>query len=281
MKKALLFALFFLLLTRYAIASNGNPPTGARAWGLGGATVTVRDTWAVFNNIAGITGAAVPAAGVFYDNRYNVKAFSNIAMGAVMPLKGATSAGLGISKWGDEYYNELKAGLGIAHKINFMSLGAQLTYHQTSIYDLGARRTFVLNMGGIAELIPQLHFGAHVYNVNQAKMAEYGNETLPTIMKAGFSYLPTAQLMLNLETEKELNYNAMLKAGIEYHLAKILRLRTGFSTQTGFSHFGFGVQHKGMMLDYALSTHSRLGWSNHLSLTYTFRSTTRQTATED
>jgi hypothetical protein len=202
-------------------------------------------------------------------------------MAAVMPLKEHTSAGLAVNKWGDELYNEVKVGAGLAHKINFMSLGAQLTYLQTSVYDLGTRRTFVLNMGGIAELIPQLHFGAHVYNINQARMAEYGNETIPTIMKAGLSYHPGAQLMLNLETEKEMNYNAMLKAGIEYHLAHMIRLRTGLSTQTGFSHFGFGVHHKGMMLDYALSTHTRLGWSNHLSLTYTFSTTKKQVADLD
>jgi hypothetical protein len=89
-------------------------------------------------------------------------------------------------------------------------------------------------------------------------------------MKAGISYKPFKKLMLNLETEKDIDYPAMVKAGVEYEIVTHLFLRTGITSKPFVNHFGIGFSRKHFHFDYALRTHPVLGFSHHLSLVCSF-----------
>jgi hypothetical protein len=127
-----------------------------------------------------------------------------------------------------------------------------------------------MEFGGVATITPHLSFGAHVYNLNQAKLARYQDERLATLMKTGVSYKPIARLMLNLEAQKDIDFPAMVKAGVEYEIVKSFYLRTGVSTKPYISYFGIGVHKKKIQFDYALRTHTALGLSHHLSISLAF-----------
>jgi hypothetical protein len=271
-KELLLILIFFAQTVHYVQAGNNNYPIGARAWGIGNATVTLRDEWSLFNNIGGAAGIQTITGAVFFENRFGLKSFNTVAAAFVLPTKGNGAAGLSFRRFGDELYNEHLAGLGYSHKINNVTLGLQVNYMQTAVSDLGARHAFTINFGGVAEIIPQLVFGAHILNLNQAKMAEYSDERIPTIVKAGLSYRPLKQLMLNVETEKDIDHKASLKAGVEYKIIEKVSLRTGISTEPYITYFGAGFVHRRLRFDYAVSTHPKLPWSNHLSLSYTLTS---------
>lgn len=272
-KYLLLLLLFIPFLSE---AGGANPSIGARAWGMGNATVTLRDEWALFNNIGGLAAVNGITGSIFFENRFGIRAFNTAAAAFAFSTRNNSAIGLNVRRFGDEVYNEHVIGLGYGHMIGNVSLGLQLNYLQTAISDLGARHAFAINFGGVAELIPQLVFGAYIFNLNQARMAEYQEERIPTIVKAGLSYRPMKQLMLNIETEKSVDHKASFKAGVEYKLIDKVSLRTGLSTEPYISHFGVGFLHKKLRLDYAVSTHAQLPWSNHLSLSYTLKSTTEK-----
>jgi hypothetical protein len=89
-------------------------------------------------------------------------------------------------------------------------------------------------------------------------------------MKAGISYKPIVGLMLNLETQKDIDFPATVRAGVEYEIVKNFYLRTGVSTKPYINYFGMGLHKKKFHFDYALRTHTALGLSHHLSVAVCF-----------
>lgn len=266
--------LTLLFVCNFVYAANDNLPIGARALGLGNAAVTISDPFAVFNNIAGVAGLENTNIGVFYERRYNFSGFNIFSFVANHPTKFGNAA-LGLYRFGDDLYNEMRINAGWAHKISFVSLGIQVEYMQTSIQDLGVKRNVVINFGGQAEITKHLVFGAHIYNLNQAKIAEYKDERIPTIMKAGLSYKPIKQLMLNIEVEKDIIQKIRYKLGIEYVVIEKIKFRTGINIQPQVVFFGTGYNSKTFFIDYALTWHQQLGFSHSISLVFQFLKKTK------
>ena len=249
---------------------SGPGPAGARAGALSGAALALTDVWAVTNNIAGIAQLKRPALGAFAQNRFNLKAFTTVACLGVLPLKPGTSAGVEFSRFGDKIYNEQQLGLGLAHQLGPVRLGLKATVWQVHLEDLGSKRTLALSFGGQSEIIPQLTFAAHIFNFNQARLASYQEERLPTVMAAGLAYQPSAKLFLSLQAEKDIDLPVEVIAGLEYVLLEKLAFRAGASPTRKALSGGAGWKAKALQIDYALGGHSALGISNQVSVSYLF-----------
>ncbi|MFD2514569.1 hypothetical protein ACFSRY_11890 [Pontibacter locisalis] len=263
--------LLITCLYPYLAFAQADTPIGARAAALGNASVTLPDLWAVHNNIAGVASLEQPQIGVYMENRFGVQAFTTAAFAAVYPTKQYGSYGLSISRFGDELFSQQHLGLGIGHKLGQFSLGAKLDVWQVSVKGYGNQKALALSVGGQAEIIPGLYFGAKAYNLNQAKLSAFEDERLPTVMKAGLAYKPFHKLLLAVETEKNIDYDANFKAGIEYQLLQEkLVLRTGFHTLTNQASFGAGFTARHLKIDYAFGSATLLGPSHHLSVGYAF-----------
>jgi len=256
-------SIFLMLFASSFLCAQSEESLGARAIGMATTSVTTSDEWAAFNNIAGLASQKKIAAGLCYQNEYALPELRKSALTISSPLlKGATA--VSFYKTGDEYFNLNRLSVGYAHKIGLVSLGLQIHYMQYAMQDLGVRKNLVLAFGGIAELVPsRLFFGAHIFNVNQAKQ---GQELLPITMKAGLSYRPGKKVLLNTEVEKDLLYKPTIKAGLEYALVEQLRIRTGIHTNPFIDFFGAGIRNKLLSLDYAFALHSKLGASHTISL---------------
>lgn len=247
-------------------------PWGARAAALGNASATLQDGWALQNNIAGIAALQFPEIGVYAENRFGISAFTTVALQAVYPTDKYGNYGIGFSRLGDELYSQQHIGIGAAHKLGQFSVGAKIDVWQVAAQGYGSRKAVTLSVGGQAEIIPDLYFGAYAYNLNQAKLAEFEDERLATIMKAGLGYRPYHKLYLAVETEKNIDHPASFKAGIEYLvLQDRVSLRTGFSTLTNKTTVGAGFQARHLLIDYAFGSTTLLGFSHHLSVVYKFR----------
>jgi hypothetical protein len=258
------------LFSTPALAGNDNPVIGARAAGLSNAAVTLADVWALSNNVAAIGKLEQPQLGTYAENRFMIKGFNSVAFQAVYPTEKYGVAGLDLYRFGDQLYNEQRLGLGYAHRLGAVSLGVKADLLQVRIQGLGSRKAVAFSFGGHSEVVPDLVVGAHIYNVNQARLAEWQDERVPTVMKAGLSYRPIDKLMLNVETEKQLQLPADFKAGIEYRIIDKLALRTGFSSLAQAASFGVGFRARALEVDYAAGARSALGLSNHLSVAYRF-----------
>lgn len=269
MQKHLLLLCLILALAFRLFASGDPFPVGARALGLANASVTLADSWSLFNNPGGIASVKRSYINFAYDNRYGIPGMQSIATGLVYPTNYG-SFGLSIHRFGDDLYSEHLVGFAYGHKISRVQLGVKANYVQIHADNAGAIGRLALEFGGIAEILPQLSFGAHIYNFNQAKLAPYQDERIPTVMKAGISYKPFQKLLLAIETEKDVDFKASIKTGLEYEIVKNLHLRTGISTNPSVNYFGIGFKPKRLQFDYALRTHPNLGLSHHVSLAFRF-----------
>jgi hypothetical protein len=266
----LLWYLCFWIPSATAQTNNSALTVGGRVAGMSGAGVNLTDVWSVTNNIAGITHLKKPALGVYTQNRFNLKALSTVTLQGVYPLVKAGALGLELSRFGDKLYNEQQIGVGFAHQIGPVSLGLKATIWQVHLEELGSKRTLTFAFGGQSEIIPDLLVGAHIFNLNQAKLAEYQDERLPTVMTAGVTYKASPKLLLSVQTDKNLEMPADFKTGLEYFVIEKLALRTGFSTATQSVTGGIGFKSSAFQVDYALGSHSVLGFSNHVAVSYQF-----------
>jgi hypothetical protein len=242
-----------------------------RASGFANASVTLNDQWAIFNNIGGLAWIEKAYALSSFDNRFSMAGFNTVTAGMVAPSKYGLVGGLTISQFGSEQYRETNFSIGLSHKISNVSIGLRANYFQMAIEGLGTRRLFAFEFGGVMKLTETIWIGAHIYNFNQAKVADFQDERLPVVMKTGISYRPTEKLIINLETEKDINFPQTFKAGLEYRIVPSFALRTGISTKPFISSYGFSFNFYAFELLYALNTHPQLLSSHHLALVYQFR----------
>ncbi|HEX8425300.1 hypothetical protein [Hymenobacter sp.] len=269
--------LFLLSITAYG-QGNGPGTRGARAAALGNASVTLSDVWAVGNNAAGLGQLSKPAVGVYAENRYLLSALNTVAVAAAMPLGAVENnkakngvVGVEVQRFGGKLYSEQRVGAGYGYRGGLVSIGARVDMLQLSIEGLGSKRAIAVSLGGQAELVPKrLVFGAYLYNLNQARLADYQQERVPTVLKAGLSYQPTAKVLLSIETEKDVEQDADFKAGLEYHIIEKLALRVGFRTLTEESTGGIGFQAGALQIDYAAAWHAALGLSQHVGVGFLF-----------
>lgn len=259
--------IFGLIALPNLIKAQDTKTLGARSMGLGYASATIQDEWALFNNISGLAHTEKTTAILSYQNYYGLAFINSIGVGVVFPYH-KLGIGIGAQKYGDQYYNETSAGIGTAHNIGNVNLGLKVNYHQISIEEIGIKRNIILEFGGIAEITKQLSFGAHIYNLNQAKINKEKNEFIPVVMKAGLSYKPYNKLMINVESEKQIDFKPLFKTGIEYSIIEKLKIRIGITLNPSRFFCGVGFSDKRFAFNYALCNHPVLGNTHQLSINY-------------
>ncbi|MEQ6165929.1 MULTISPECIES: hypothetical protein [unclassified Ekhidna] len=262
--------LITLLICFASQAQTGSFNLGGRSAGMAGASLTLGDEYSLFNNIGGLGRVENHSGFAAYQNRYGVSEFQVVGAGAVYSAD-IGNAGVGFYKFGDDLYSEQRLHLAFGNKIQMVSLGIGLDLLQYNIATVGTNRALAIQFGGIAEITPQLRFGAHIFNLNQAEINTETGEKAPTVMKAGISFLPSEELILNAEVEKDLDFNELFKAGIEYQIIESVYLRTGISTEPFLGAFGVGFHPKNLKFDYAFSNDSRLGSIHEISVAYSFQ----------
>ena len=263
-----LFLLFFTLCTLPAQAQGYGAPAGARAAGMGGAAVTLSDVWALGNNTAGMAALKTPEVGAFAYNKFAIAELSTVGLLAVVPTAKYGTWGLDLQRFGGDLYNEQRLGVGLAHQLGVVRLGLKADVLQVRVKEWGSRKSVAFSLGGQSEVVPGLVFGAHIFNLNQAKLAEFEDERVPTVMTIGLSYQAAAKVLVVVEAEKELEFPAAVKAGVEYRLLPALGLRTGFHSGTRSGTAGVDVVFKQFQVAYAVGAQNQLGVSNYLSVGY-------------
>ena len=263
----------FLLIFKLskAFAAQEPFPMGARAAGLAGAAVTLTDVWSIRNNVAGIASLEKVELGLFAENRFNIAAFSTVGLQVVLPTKKMGVFGVDVSRFGDQWYNEQRIGIGFGHRLGTVNLGIKADVLQTHLEDLGSKKVIAISLGGQSEVVPHLVFGASIFNINQAKLSYYPDERLPTVMRAGLSYQPIKQVLVITEAEKYVEYPVNFKVALEYKLIEKLTLRTGVATAMEQFSFGTGFQAKQLQFDYGFGRQSVLGNLHQLAISFKWK----------
>jgi hypothetical protein len=283
MRLRLLQLLFLSLAFSIHALAQGNGPAGhgARAVALGNASATLnQEVWAVANNAAGLGTLTRPTAGAHLENRYLIASLNVVAAAVALPLGTVEPAAAGqparasrgvvgaeVQRFGGALYQEVRLGAAYGYRLGAVSVGGRLDVLQVSFQDLGSRRTMAASLGGQADVVPErLSFGVYLYNLNQARLASYQDERVPTVLRAGLAYRPSRQVLLLAETEKDIEHDAGLKAGLEYLPLPAVALRAGYASLSRQTTGGVGVRAGNFQFDYAAGWHSALGLSQFLSV---------------
>lgn len=272
--------LILLTLFQQLNAQIGNDLVGSRSAAMGGYNVTLSDVWSANNNQAGLGFMEDLSGGIYYENRFLLKETSYKAGAFVIPVKSG-AFGISVTSFGFELYSETKAGLSYGQRFgDKFSMGVQLNYLNTKLtQEYGSKTSITGAIGLIAKLSKELSLGVHIYNPTRAKLAEYDNERVPTIMKLGLDYRFSKKVMLAVSTEKDVNFDAVVNAGVEYHVTEILYLRGGLSSNPTQYAFGFGMQLKDFKIDLSSSFHQTLGITPGISIIYSRNKKSKKVAT--
>jgi hypothetical protein len=264
--KTIVFCWVMFILNSNMTLASGEPfPMGARSWGIGNATVAIADNYSVFNNPAGLGFLKENFTSASYHARYNIAGLQNLSLSSNYNTK-YVNVGLGVERFGDKLYNEQKLGLALAKSTNRVSLGLKVSYFQAAIENFASKNTLLTEFGVMTKLSSKVQMGFHAYNLTGAKL--FASQRIPTVLRLGVSFTPTKQILLVTEAEKDIEQPTLIKAGLEYQIVKNFYLRTGITSKLNNAHFGFGFQSKQFLFDYAASSHSVLGFSHHLTISY-------------
>jgi len=268
---------YILLVVTFCFFQNAlaadNYPVGARSAGVANASVTYSDVWAAYHNQAGLALLKNISLGTYFENRFLVSQLGLRSFAAAVPVNKIGAFALSGTFFGYTVYSEKKAGLAFAKKLGEkISAGVQLDYMNTFFNDefYGSRSSFAVEGGILAEPIKNLRIGVHVFNPSKAKIAEYGDERIPVIMRFGASYKFSEKVLVSSEVEKDIDYKNVFKAGVEYHPIDVLYIRGGISSNPSLSCFGFGLKLKQFLIDVSTQYHEVLGFSPQVSLGYEF-----------
>ena len=264
------FVIWLMILGTGSLqAQNGRYDLGARANGLGNASVTIGDTWSMFHNIGGLAQVEDATAVFTYQNKYGIPEFKTFGGAFAKPILNGV-AGVGVFRFGGDLYNEQKINVGFSNQFGLTSLGLNVNYLQYNIEGVGSRGMVMLDFGGLATTTEEIVFGAQVTNISQAQLSSFSGEKVPTVITAVLSYRPAKGLILNTEIEKDLDFDAYFKFGLEYELIEKIKIRTGLTTEPFESAFGVGFYPSSFDVDYAFRNNPNLGDIHELSITYRF-----------
>ena len=240
---------------------------GGRAAGLGYTSSTLGDEWALLNNVGGLAKVAKLNTSFAYEVRPKLVGSNRMAAVLSMPFKFGTT-GFSLFRFGDDLYSEQIISAGFGNQLGIASLGLSINYIQYRAEGIGTRSFVGINFGGITEITDKISIGAYIINLNQPKISSIDSEHAPTRLVAGISFKPIEDCLIISEVEKELNYDATIKTGLEYLLHKKINIRTGFNLHPNAAFFGLGFHTRKLKIDYALQYNQTLSTAHQASAIY-------------
>jgi hypothetical protein len=268
--KKIFLLVLFTLAAFAAYSQSTSMFMGARAQALGYTTSCVKDEWALFNNIGGLSDVKNTTTSFSYHAYPLFKTFNRMAAVICIPTKIGV-IGTGVFSFGDKTYNEQVLSAGFSNQFGIASLGVKVNYIQYQAEGFGSTGVFTVSMGGIATLTPQLMVGAHITNINQPKITmDDQGETVPTKLNAGLAFKPSDKVFISGEIEKDISRDAILKVGVEYQFHKKFIMRTGLNLHPDAGFVGFGFKPKRFSLDYAMGYHVVLGVNHQATISFKF-----------
>ncbi|MDA0194728.1 MAG: hypothetical protein O2887_01470 [Bacteroidetes bacterium] len=265
--KDIIKIILLILCTGTLFGQNGTRSYGAESMAIGNAAITTDNAWSIFNNPAGLYSTEQPAILFTHQRKYGIGALSTSGAAFLYPFK-TGALGIGVSRFGDELYNEQKLNLVFGNKVGMVALGGSLNYYQLNIEGYGNRGIAYFDFGGIVNFSEQFVFGAFISNINQGRISKVENGRVPTIMRSGISYRPVDVFRINIEIEKDLDFPEVFKAGIDYKFYKQFSMRMGFKSNPFIGSLGLGMNSKKIGSSYAFAHDPVLGMIHELSVEY-------------
>jgi hypothetical protein len=265
--------IIILLTASLGSISRGQISAGAKQISISNSGAALsNDVFALFNNPAGLAQMDWREAGVFYSpSPFGLRELANGYVAYSEPFSFGTIS-IGGMTYGFDLYQESRILLGFSYNfLNKFFCGIAVNYHSVSIKRYGSKSTFYFNTGALTYITPELRWGFFINNINRASFTSEDDQ-IPTVFNTGFSYNLIPELSLNFAVEKDIRYNASLRAGIDYYIIKYLSIRVGFSNEPSTFSAGIGINYSVVSLDYAVFNHQDLGLTHQAGIIISFQS---------
>lgn len=271
-----LSALLFLLCFAAFVKAQNHPlfvSTGAKSLGLANTYVNQGDLWSNFNNQSGLSEIEDLSFGIFGESRFMGSNLATMGFAAALPTQSGTF-GVGFKRFGyKDLFNQsnisINYGRILTDKIN---TGIGLSYLNTFIgNNYGSSGALSANIGLNTQLKENLKLGAHISNINRAKLDDFNNERYPTIFTLGLQYDISEKVQTFLEVDKDISHKQSIRGAMNYDLDDTFSLRVGVATNPTLFSFGFGYGKNAFRLDIGSSYHQILGLSSNITLLYSIQ----------
>jgi hypothetical protein len=266
------FSVSFFLLFLPLSASGDNPyrvSSGASELGMGSVCVMKTGFWSSFQNQALLANNKTLAAGINYENRFNISQLGTRSAGILIPA-GRASLGIIYSHFGYSAFSRQMAGvacgLPLSEKI---SAGIQADFFSERTSGEYYNYQIVTFEGGIlVRPSDNISLGIHLFNPVPNSLRK---SFLPSSLRVGGGIMLSRVLFAGAEAEMSSGTKLIIKSGFEYEPAKNIFLRGGFSSENTSFRVGFGYLIRSVRLDLAFATHYRLGITSAASIIYTIK----------
>lgn len=265
--KSILLILTFLCIITKAFSIQDQDIESGKAAAMANTSVTLTDIWSIYHNQAGLGYLKNISIGAFHQSGY-IKEQNIQGIAFALPTKTGT-IGASYSYYGFSQFHEMKAGLAFGRCFSkYFSIGLQINYLHTQIAGIyGAANSVHFEIGILSQPIDNLIIGAHIYNPTHF---ESEDKVVPTVFNLGISYLFSEKVLFAIGTEKDLNQEAVFKAGIDYKLIDYISLQAGISTNPTKHSFGVGFHYEKTIAHVGFMNHQTLGYSPSFTLSYGF-----------
>jgi hypothetical protein len=239
---------------------------GARNSALGSASVAVaQDVWAVRANPGGIAGIDACSLGVDYEpDPFGISELRNFSAALAVPSV-IGNIGVAAGTFGFTLYREVSVSLGFSERFQGVGFGARANVQSVSIARYGHASSLSFDAGVLIPLPPSFMVGLAFTNVGHSSIGPAGEE-LPQSFSLGASFAPMNEAAIFCTYVKEPGFDPALRIGVEYSFLHHAALRAGIDGEPALLCGGIGVQWSGIDVDYALSHHDDLGWTQEISI---------------
>lgn len=242
---------------------------GARSVSLAGISAGLEDALAVFNNPAGIASYKHFSVATSFEQRFLLKETGQYGLAVTMPVKngcvGVSSLFSGYRSFIDQKFS---LGYGRSFGRHFLA-GLSLVYvFQKAGGETRPIHQVSYEIGTIALLSEKLNLAFTAFNPFQIYFKSGDYATLPSIFKLGLSYKYNPELIIHTELEKNLDFPALLKIGMEYSIRNIFTLRGGICGFPVSYSFGTAIRYDRLLIELASAYHQYLGFTPHLTLQF-------------
>jgi len=261
--------LFILFVMTGFVYAQFDP--GAKQIALSNSDVAVsNNVFTLFSNPAGLAQIDNDQVGVFFSpSPFGMSELKNAFAAFSHPMNFGTIA-IGGMVYGFDLYKESKISLGGSYNYqNNFFIGATLNYKNISIKNYGSKSAIIFDLGLLAIITSDLHFGFSYKNITRSSLSSATDE-LPVEILSGLSYKIIDNCTISLAIEKDIRYKASPRLGIDYKIIKYLSLRTGFSKNPNLYSFGVGIHYLMFDFNYALFTHQELGLTHQIGVIISF-----------
>lgn len=263
------FLTFVFLLSSFILKGQVDHfPSGAVSRSLADADVAVLNRWSGFGNPAGMAFLSDISAGIYIENRFNIRELYAGAMTINLRRFNVNFYSFNQST----IYNRQKFGLAYALLLTkSFSAGIELDLIRTAAEEYGTSFGFCGEAGLLYIPEKKLTLGVHIFNPSLSKYHGAGNEKIPTTMRIGAEYKMNKNSFVVFEASNSSWSGFGFHGGAGYDFTDRFSLRAGFMSNPVAMSFGLGFRTGRMSVDIALIYQQVLDSTPGLSLDYIFR----------